>query len=52
MQDCATNWIQFASEILVAKKEDVAVVTVEAIREHRIRTDNVKILVVFLKRDA
>ena len=34
MQDCATNWIQFASEILVAKKENVAVVTVKAIREH------------------
>ena len=35
MQDCATNWIQIASEILVAKKEDVAVVTVKAIREQQ-----------------
>ena len=46
------DWIHIASEILVAKKEDVAVVTVKAIREHSTRTKNVKILVVFLDRDA
>ena len=43
MQDCATNWIHIASQILVAKKEDVVVVTVKAIRERSTRTKNVKI---------
>ena len=43
MQDYATNWIKIASTILVAKKEDVAVVTVKAIRERSTRTKNVKI---------
>ena len=36
MQDYATNWINIASTIRVAKKEDVAVVTVKAIRERSI----------------
>ena len=37
LQSNATNLIKIASKILVAKEEDVAVVTVKVIRESSIR---------------